>query len=328
MRISLLALVLTGATLSAQTAIVAGETAHLLFRSAPLRAGSVGRQIEDAVKDLKKSGTPIKVRVFASPAADLKAVNEAIVKAFPPKTRPAVSVIQIARLPDASASVLVEAVMTSAGIENPNGVAFISGQLTQAPTGAIAPLVERSLTSLSMIATSIDVRAEDVLRVNCYTSSLDDQAQVRAAVLASFAKADVSVMQIQRMPANQFVECDAVARLNAKPAQAVRLINPTQAAFAQAAVVNAPRILFTSGFVSTTSEDAGVRAALSSLQNTVQSAKVTMDHVIYVSAYPSSQVLLDKFRALRFEVLVRSNAPASTNLVFEGTGLGVDAMAW
>lgn len=328
MKVLLLALVLTGATLSAQTSIVAGETAHLIFRSAPLRGGSVGRQIEDAVKDLKKAGAPIKIRVFATPTVELKAVNEAIVKAFPPKVRPAVSVIQIARLPDAAASVLVEAVLTATNIENPNGVAFISGQLTQAPTGAIAPLVERSLANLNMIASGIDVRAEDVLRVNCYTSSLDDYAQVRAAVLASFAKADVSVMQIQRTPANQFVECDAVARLNAKPAQAVRLINPTQAAFAQAAVVNAPRILFTSAFASTSSEDAGVRAALSSLQNTVQSVKVTMDHVIYVSAYPGNQALLDKFRALRFEVLVRSNAPASTNLVFEGTGLSVDAMAW
>ncbi len=328
MKVSLLALVLTSATLFAQTSIVAGETAHLLFRSAPLRGGSVGRQIEDAVKDLKKSGLPIKVRVFATPAAELKAVGEAVAKAFPPKMRPVVSVIQIARLPDAAASVLVEAVLTATNIENPNGLVFISGQLTQAPSGAIAPLVERSLANLSMIAGGMDVRAEDVLRVNCYSSSLEDHAQVRAAVLASFARADVSVMQIQRTPTSQFVECDAVARLNAKPAQAVRLINPTQAAFAQAAVVNAPRILFTSAFASTSSDDAGVRVALASLQTAVQSARVTMDHVIYVSAYPGNQALLDKFRALRFEVLVRSNAPASTNLVFEGTGLGVDAMAW
>lgn len=327
MRIVLSLLVLTAAA-TAQTGIVSGETSHLLFRSAPLRGGSTGRQIDDAVKELKKSGQPIKLRVFATPAAEPKAVNEAITKAFPANMRPVVSVIQIARLPDAAASVLLEAVLTTATVSNPNGLAFISGQLSQAPSGPIAPLVERSVANLNMIAAGIEVQPEDVLRVNCYTSSLDDHAQVRAAVLAGFAKADVSIMQIQRAPANQFVECDAVARLNTKPTQAVRLINPTQAAFAQAAVVNAPRILFTGAFSSTSTDDAGVRAALTNLQNVVQSAKATMDHVVYVSAYPGNQALLDKFRTLRFEVLVRSNAPASTNLVFEGTGLAVDAMAW
>jgi hypothetical protein len=64
------------------------------------------------------------------------------------------------------------------------------------------------------------------------------------------------------------------------------------------------------------------------MQAGVQSVRLTMDHVVYVYAYPADQAMLDKFRALRFEVLVRSNAPASTNLVFEGAGLGVDAIAW
>jgi hypothetical protein len=55
-----------------------------------------------------------------------------------------------------------------------------------------------------------------------------------------------------------------------------------------------------------------------------------MDRVVYAYAYPGDQAMLDRFRALRFEYLVRANAPASTNLVFEGAAgakLGVDAIA-
>lgn len=331
MKLRFLALVLSASALLAQTTITAADTAHIVFHSAPLRGGSIGSQIDAAVKDLKKNGLPVKLRAFVTPAANLSAVTAAITKAFPPKSLPVVNLVQIARLPDPAASILLEGVTVSDKIENPNGVAFISGQLTQAPTGAIAPLAERSVASLKSIAGEINLNPEDILRVNCYTSSLADEPQVRAVVIGAFPKADLSIMQIQRAPANQFIECDAFARLHTKPAEPVRLLNPTKAAFAQAAIVTAPKVIFTTTYPSTSNDDAGVQAALNKLRNGVQSAKATMDHVFYVYAYAGNQEMLDKFRTLRFDVLIRSNAPASTNLVFEGAAgaaLGVDAIAW
>jgi len=140
------------------------------------------------------------------------------------------------------------------------------------------------------------------------------------------------VMQIQRMPANRFAECEAVARLHAKPVEPVRLVNPANAAFAQAAIVTAPRVIFTTTYPSSSDSDAGVRQALARLKSGLDAGGSGMDRAFYIYAYPGNAAMLEKYRALRFEFLDRSKAPASTNLVFEGGGaagstLGIDAIA-
>ena len=316
-----------------QTPSISAETARLVFEAAPLRGGSVAQQVDGAVKQLKKGGQVVKLRAFVTAGTDPNAVTAAIDRAFSAKPRPVVSVVQIGRLPDA-AVVLLEGVVASKKIENPNGLAFISGQLTQAAAGdtktAVAPLAERSVANLKTLAAGVEVNPADVVRVDCFTSSVEDHAQVRAVVSGTFPKASVSVMQIQRAPTNHFVECDAVGRLHAKATEAVRLVNPTQAAFAQSAIVTAPRVIFTTIFPSTSSDDAGVRSALGKMKSAVETGGSSADRIFYVYAYPGNQAMLDKFRALRFEFLVRAMAPASTNLVFEGAAgatLGVDAIA-
>ena len=45
-----------------------------------------------------------------------------------------------------------------------------------------------------------------------------------------------------------------------------------------------------------------------------------MSKAFYVYAYPASAAVLARYRDLRWEFLDRKNAPASTNLVFEGPG--------
>jgi enamine deaminase RidA (YjgF/YER057c/UK114 family) len=240
-----------------------------------------------------------------------------------------VGLVQIAKLPDPAALVLLEAVTESKQVENPNGLVFISGQLTQEPAGAtVSSLVARPAANLKAIAAGLNLEGSDFLRVTCFASSVNDALQVQALVGGTFPLASVSVMQIQKAPANSFVECDAVARQRTKtPA---RLVNPTSAVFAQAAVVTAPKVVFTSTFGSPSNDDAGVRSAFAKLKGAVEAGGSAMDRVVYAYAYPGDQAMLDRFRALRFEYLVRANAPASTNLVFEGAAgakLGVDAIA-
>ncbi len=331
-RFAVLAVAANG--LYGQTPSVSAETARLVFQAAPSRGGSVAQQVDGAVKQLKKAGQVVKLRAFVTTGTDANAVTAAIDKAFSAKARPVVSVVQIGRLPDAGAVVLLEGVAVSKKIENPNGLAFISGQLTQAAAGdsktAVAPLAERSVANLKTLAAGIAVDPADVVRVDCFTSSVEDHAQVQAVVSGTFPKASVSVMQIQRVPANHFVECDAVGRLHEKSPDAVRLVNPTQAAFAQSAIVTAPKVIFTTIFPSTSNDDAGVRSALRKMKSAVETGGSSADRIFYVYAYPGNQAMLDTFRALRFEFLVRAMAPASTNLVFEGAAgamLGVDAIA-
>ncbi len=311
---------------AASSGQITAETERLVFRAAAPRGGSLQQQVNGALKDLKSAGRIVKVRAFVTPAADAAAVDAAIRRA---SRASVVSVVQIAKLPEPEALVLLEAVAESKQAENPNGLVFISGQLTQEPAGAsVSSLVARPTANLKSIAAGLKVEGSDFLRVTCFASSVDDAVQVRALVGGTFPLASVSVMQIQRAPANSFVECDAVARVREKTA--ARLVNPNAAAFAQAAVVTAPKVIFTSTFGSASNDDAGVRAAFAKLKSAVEAGGSTMDRVFYAYAYPGDQAMLDRYRALRFEYFVRANAPASTNLVFEGapgTKLGMDAIA-
>jgi enamine deaminase RidA (YjgF/YER057c/UK114 family) len=226
----------------------------------------------------------------------------------------------------------------SKNIENPNGLAFISGQMTQAPLDPgqtkmqVAPLAEKSIANLKAAAGSLDGDPADVVRVNCFTSSVEDHAALESLINGAFPRASASVMQIERMPTNQFVECEGVARLHARSADPVRLVNPTRAAFAQAAIVTAPRVIFTTTYTAASNDDVGVRQALSDLKRGLDAAGSNLDRAFYIYAYPGSASLLDKYRGLRFEFFDRTRAPASTNLVFEGAGatgsaLGIDAIA-
>jgi len=295
-------------------------------------------QVTEAVKYLKTFGTIVKLRAFVTTGTDLDGVTTIVSKLFLAKSRPVINLVQISRLPDPSAQVLMEAVSLSKNIENPNGLVFISGQLTQAPLNPsqpqmlLASLAEKSIANLGAAASSLEGKLADIQRVNCFTSSLDDHAQLQSLVNEAFPKASASVMQIQGKPASQFVECEAVARLNSKPTDSVRLVNPTQAAFAQAAIVNGPKVIFTTTYPSSSNDDAGVRQALSNLKSGLEASGSSMNRAFYIYAYPGNAAMLEKYRTLRFEFLDRNKAPASTNLVFEGAGatgstLGVDAIA-
>lgn len=334
----LVALALAATPLFGQASSVTAETARLVFHAAPLGKGPLEHQVTEAVKYLKTFGTIVKLRAFVTTGTDLDGVTTIVSKLFLAKSRPVINLVQISRLPDPSAQVLMEAVSLSKNIENPNGLVFISGQLTQAPLNPsqpqmlLASLAEKSIANLGAAASSLEGKLADIQRVNCFTSSLDDHAQLQSLVNEAFPKASASVMQIQGKPASQFVECEAVARLNSKPTDSVRLVNPTQAAFAQAAIVTGPKVIFTTTYPSSSNDDAGVRQALSKLKSGLEASGSSMNRAFYIYAYPGNAAMLEKYRTLRFEFLDRNKAPASTNLVFEGAGatgstLSVDAIA-
>jgi len=279
----------------------------------------------------------VRLRAFVAGAGELEQVAALASDAFPATGKPVVSAIRIGGLAG-GARVVIEAVSESTVVTNPNGLAFVSGQLTTSPVALnqtqtpVAPLAAASVANINAVLNGVQLDPRDVVRVTCFTSSLADDAQVRTMVGEAFPGAAVNVMQIQRAPANAEVECESVARLRTKPVEALRLVNPTNAAFAQAAVVGAPVVTFTTTFTSTGNDDAGVRAALSKLKHAVEAGGSAANRVFYIHGYPTSQVTLQKFRAIRWEFFDKTRAPASTNLLFEGVmgpegGVGVDVIA-
>jgi enamine deaminase RidA (YjgF/YER057c/UK114 family) len=193
-------------------------------------------------------------------------------------------------------------------------------------------LAEKSLSNLNAALGGMQLEAADVLRVSCFTSSLRDYAQVHKLVIGQFPAAAVNIVQIQRAAESQEVECEAVARLRNRLAEPLRLVNPAQAAFAQAALVSAPEIVLTTTHAALGSDDASVRAVFRQLSETLTAGGATLDTVFYSYAYPVNSASLQKYRDIRWDFFKRVRAPASTNLVFEGLPspgqtLGIDVMA-
>lgn len=315
-------------------------TARLTFGVGPASAkGSLAEQVRRSLDQLWKTHGPariVKVRAFVVSSADATKVPGLVAEAFTKKKRavPVVSVIRVGALENPAAQVVLETVAEAANAQNPNGIVFVSGQLTSAPKApnpAAAPLAEKSLASLKTALAGMQVEPAAVLRVTCFASTLVDQAQVRGMMKAQYANAALNLMQIQKDAETQEVECEAVARLSKAPSAPVQLVNPTNAAFAQAALVNAPEVIFSTTFTAADSDDS-VRGAFRKVADTMTAAGGSMDSVFYAYAYPSNAAALQKYRNLRFEFFKRDRAPASTNLVFEGVmapadTLGMDVIA-
>ena len=128
-KLSALALALAATPLFGQAPFVTAETARLVFHAATTDKGPIQQQVRDSVKHLQAYGQIVKLqRAFVTAGTDLETVSATVSKMFPAKSRPVLNLVLIGRLPDPSAQVLMEAVSVSKNIENPNGLAFISGQ--------------------------------------------------------------------------------------------------------------------------------------------------------------------------------------------------------
>jgi enamine deaminase RidA (YjgF/YER057c/UK114 family) len=276
------------------------------------------------------------VRAFIAGKTEGAQALDLVAKTFAKKKLPipVISIIRVGALENPASQVVLETIAEAPTVQNPNGIVFVSGQLTSAPKApnpAAAPLAEKSLANLRAALAGMQVEPPAVLRVTCFASTLADQAQVRSMMRAQFDKAALNLVQIQKDADNQEVECEAVARLSKAPPGPVQLVNPTNAAFAQAVLLNAPQVIFTSTHSGPAGDD-GMRATFRALGTTLQAAGASMDTVFYSYAYPINAATLQSYRNVRFEFFKRERAPASTNLVFEGVmsptdAVGIDVIA-
>ena len=335
---------LTGAAAQAQTvpASTKAETAKLVFHLATPRAmASLEVELNAAIAQLRKANATariVKLRIFVAAGNDIAMVAGAAAANFKEAREPlpVMNIIQVGAL-EGGARVLIESVAEAKTEANPNGLAFISGQLTQTPKGgggllvSVTPLAEKSVAAIeaALMANSLD--NTDVIRVDCFTSSLGDRARVRSLVATAFPRAGVGLVQLERAAANNEVECESIVRLKTKPAEPLVLINPTNAQFAQMALVSAPQVIFTSTAAGGP-DDAGIRQMFTALKTTLDKAGSSLPRVLYTSGYPANPAIVQKFRDIRWEFLDKARAPASTNLVFEGvppagSGAGIDVIA-
>ncbi len=218
---------------------LAADTEALDFHISPLlKTGGLGAQIRQSLTDLirdTRGERIIKLRAFVAGAGDARRVQALVGDIFADRKLPlpVLSIIQVGALADSSAAVVIEAVVSTKRVINPNGLAFLAGQ-----TGAS---LSEALQRLKESVNAIPVPADRVLTCTCFTSRIAEFASARSAIQSVFPNTAVNVVQALREPPNDESMCEAVAQLAEPPQQGpvVWLKN------ARATLVNSHRLIFT-----------------------------------------------------------------------------------
>lgn len=273
---------------------ISAETARLVFHVSPLsNKGLLSQQVRDALKALlheTHGATIVKLRAFVAGSGDIRRVSAIVSETFTEHKLglPAVSTIEVGALPMEGAQVVIESTAVDKKAVNPHGLAFYSA----------IPVTQLRQTPGAVLAT-------------CFLNSLDDLANVKAATASAFSGAVVNFVQSQRLGFEPSDVCEAVAKLDAEPAQPVVLQNGV-------AQVNTSKIVLTGTQMAFRSSDADLRLAFERLGKMMEVQGVTYKDVFWSSTYPLTRPVEEKVRTVQQEFYDRSRPPAGTMLLFEG----------
>ncbi|MGH9609476.1 MAG: hypothetical protein ACRD34_07335 [Bryobacteraceae bacterium] len=218
---------------------LAAQTRSLEFRISPLLAkGGLDAQIGKSLNDLihqTRGERIIKLRAFVSGAGDARMVSQKASRIFTQHKLPlpVVSIVQVGALGGGAAEVVIEAVVESRQVFNPNGLAFFSGQR--------APSFQQSVERLSRSVRAVSVPAGNVLTCTCFVPSLANAASLRATLGQAFPASLIALVQPLRQPDNNETMCEAAARLSAPPRNGpVEVLKHPRVS-----LVNSPQLIFT-----------------------------------------------------------------------------------
>jgi enamine deaminase RidA (YjgF/YER057c/UK114 family) len=297
---------------------LAAETRNLIFHVSPLSAkGLLSQQTRDAVKALLKlntGATIVKIRAFVAGPGDMRRVPAIVSETMTDKKMqiPVVSVIQAGGLPLEGAQVVLESMSVAKREVNSNGLVFIAGQASSSenPLAPTIPLAEKSLAGLDKALSGV---AGDVLRVTCFTSSLDETPRVQSMVTARYPSAAVDVVVMQRATPRSVVDCEAAARLSKSHTVPLEILND-----GQAAAVSSTRLALTGTQMAFGFDDKDARLAFQRLDKALEPLGTSTKNAAMVNFYPLSSSIAEQVKRVRMEFFDPHRMPASTLLPFEG----------
>ena len=308
---------------------LAVETRRLVFQVSPLSAkGLLTQQVRDALHTLAHSagGTVVRLRAFVAGRGDVRRVRDLVSENFSDRRQPlpVLSVVQVGGLPLEGAQVVFESTALSKKEVNAAGLAFISGQAatSEGPLDPVPPLAAKALDGLRQSVRAAGARPEDVLRVTCFLSSLDNLAAVREIFDREYPGAARNYVQTQRAPARAIAECEAVARLSTPPAAPLELRNPAGTTpspyYSQFALVGAPQVVLSSMQAAFGFQEADARLAFERLEKALEASGGSLKGAAFASFYPLSASIAAQVRKVRAEFFEPGRPPAVTMLPFEG----------
>lgn len=195
-------------------ALVADTGALDFHISRLLRTGGLAVQIRQSLADLIRDThgeTIIKLRAFVAGAGDARRVQAEVTQIFTERKLPlpVLSILQVGALGDRAAQVVIEAVVSTHRTVNPQGLAFLAGQMGSS--------LNEALQHARASARAAGVEPERVLTCTCFTSRIEDSDATRAMVQAMFPKSQITVVEALRDPANDVSTCEAVGQLTEPP---------------------------------------------------------------------------------------------------------------
>src|SRR3954452_24274322 len=169
--------------------VLAAETQYLDFHISPLlKSGGLAVQIRRSLNDLlrdTKGETIVKLRAFVSGVGDARRVQTEVASIFSERKLPfpVLTIVQVGRLGDDLAQVVIEAVVSTKRSLNPNGLAFLSGQTGKS--------LRDALDHLRQSATEAEVSADHVVSCTCFAPGLESAETSRTVVESVFPKTAV-----------------------------------------------------------------------------------------------------------------------------------------
>jgi enamine deaminase RidA (YjgF/YER057c/UK114 family) len=319
---------------------VTGDTRRLTFHVTPLSAkGLLSQQIRDALKAIghdSGNATVLKIRAFVAGSGDLRRVRDLVSDSFSDRRQPlpVLSLIQSGGLPMEGAQVILEYVAAAKKDVNPQGLAFLSAQpaYSDNPTDPVPPLTKQSLARFRDAVKAAGSEAEDVLRVTCFVSSLENLPATRQQVEAEYPRAVMNFVQTERAPSRALAACEGVARLRSKPAKPLEFVPSPRSddEMPLAALVGAPQVVLTGSQVSFGYEEKDARLAFDRLKRALEQSGATINNIAFAHYYPLALRIAAQVRKVRTEVF--GNIPAGSSLIFESlpsmdAGFAVDVVA-
>jgi enamine deaminase RidA (YjgF/YER057c/UK114 family) len=318
---------------------VIGETRRLVFHVTPLSGkGLLSAQVRDAVKALPRvtgNAQVVKLRAFVAGTGDMRRVRDIVSEVFSDRRQPlpALSLVHAGGLPLEGAQVVLEAISMGKKDANPHGVALLSAAVATSPgpLDPIEPLTRKSLEGLRASVTAIGAAPDDVLRVTCFVSSLDQWAASRKLMEAGYPRAALNLVQTLRAPGQALAACEAVARLGKDPGAPLRALN-SEDGQSEAVLLGAPRAVFTGTQVAFGFQESDAQLAFGRLKKAIEQAGGSSGQVAWTSYYALSSRIAAQVRKLRAAQFDPRRPPAGSLLLFEAlpsldAGFAMDAIA-
>lgn len=299
------------------------EASQLQFAVSPLSAkGLLSQQTREALNTLlrKNHGTIVKLRAFVAGSGDMRRIGELVGELFAEKHEPlpVLSVLQVGALPMQGAQVVIETTEVDRKTVNPDGIAFFSAQAA----ANVSESLEKMKSALA--AANPGARPDDVLRVTCFVSALDEGARAAVRIAAQFPKAAVNYLQMQREPTTPAAQCEMVARLHPP----LRPGAPDAGFGSYMPVAPSVKLIITGTQLAFGGQESDIKLAFERLQKALSASGAQLDHAVMAHLYVTSGLPAARVRMVQAQFGSRP----STILPIEGlpsldAAFGVDVIA-